>query len=133
MANEATLMWELEPSVPFTCADGTGIEKGTLLKLAYPATVAACSADGDIFVGIAAEEKIANDGNTKIPVWLRGIFKLTDSGSGITLGDCVKIAGANTVATADDDQVEKSSEVVGKCLETVGASETFLCLVGGAM
>jgi len=33
MANEATLVYETMPPIPFTCADGATIEKGTLLKL----------------------------------------------------------------------------------------------------
>ena len=30
MAQECTLIFETEPPIPFTCADGTGIEKAGL-------------------------------------------------------------------------------------------------------
>lgn len=132
MANEAVLIVETALPIMFTCANGTPIEKGTILKLSDPMTVAASSADGDLFAGIAAEEKIASDGNTKIAVYTQGIFKIKDSGAGVTAGDMVKISGANLVATADDDAVEKHSEVVGKALETAAASESLLVQVGGA-
>ena len=64
MANEAILMIKTEIPIPFTCADGTGIEKGTLLKITDPMTVALAAETADVFAGIAVEEKIANDGNT---------------------------------------------------------------------
>src|SRR4030042_2303564 len=130
MANEAVLVFELEPPVPFTCADSTGIEKGCLLKLTDPFTVAATSADNDVFIGIAAEEKIASDGKTKIGVYLRGIFKLVvDAGDTTTVGlDCV-IRAANAIGLFDtlDDE---NGKTVGKALETGAAGETVLVYVG---
>lgn len=129
MANEATMLFELSLPVPFTCANGTGIEKGTLLKLSDPMTVAACSADNDVFIGVAAEEKIASDGKTKIAVYLSGIAKMIDSGSGITVGTDVVIAGTNTIktfTTLDDE----NGRVVGKALETAAAGESLLVLFG---
>jgi len=130
MANEAVLVFELEPPVPFTCADGATIEMGTLLKLTDPFTVAATSADGDTFIGIAAEEKIASDGKVKIGVYLRGIFKIVvDAGDTTTVGqDCV-IRAANKIGLYDtlDDEI---GLVVGKALETGTAGESVLVLVG---
>ena len=78
MAGEHTLVTELEPPVSFTCADGTGIEKGTLLKLTDPMTAIATSGAGDAIAGVAAAEKIANDGNTKIPDFAV-LLQFTDS------------------------------------------------------
>ena len=75
MALETTLIHELETPIPMTCADGAGIEKGSILKLSDPNTVAVTTGDTDACAGIAAEEKIANDGRTKIAVYKRGIFK----------------------------------------------------------
>ena len=129
MANEAVLLYELSLPVPFTCADGAGIEKGTLLKLSDPMTVAAATADNDIFIGVAAEEKIASDGKTKIPVYITGIFRMTDSGSGWTVGTDLVVKGTNTIGTYTTLDDEKGYKV-GKGLETVGASETGLVLVG---
>lgn len=129
MANEATLVYELEPPVMFTCADGAGIEKGTLLKLSDPATVAATSADNDVFIGVAAQEKIANDGRTKIAVYLRGVFKMTVSATGSTVGKNQVVKGANTIGdyTTLDGEL---GYVIGKALETGTNTETILVLVG---
>lgn len=129
MANEAVLVYETSIPIPFTCADGAGIEKGTVLKLSDPMTVAAATADNDIFAGIASEEKVANSGITKIGVYLTGIFKMVDSGSGITVGTDVVIKGANTIGTYTTLDDEKGYRV-GKALETASASETLLVAVG---
>jgi hypothetical protein len=130
MADEAILHTKLDIPVSFTCADGTGIEKGTVLKLSDPMTVEAATADNDVFIGIAAEEKIANDGKTQIGVFLRGIFKMViQGGQSTTVGQDVVIKGTNTVGTYSTLDDEKGY-VVGKALETGAAGETVLVLVG---
>lgn len=128
MANEAVLIVETSTPIMFTCADGTGIEKGTLLKLSDPMTVAATSADNDIFAGVAANEKIANDGNTKIAVYRSGIFKMVDSGTGVTVGTDVVVKGANTIGTYTTLDDEKGYKV-GQALETASAGESLLVWV----
>ena len=130
MANEAVLV--TESGIPFskTCADGTGIEKGTILQLTDPNTVSASSADNQTFAGIAAQEKIASDGRVTIAVHTEGIVRVKDSGAGVTAGDYCKIAGANLVATADDAGAQGANENVGKALETAAASDTFLIDIG---
>lgn len=134
MANEADIIELLgnggDP-VRFTVADGTGIEKGTIMKIdSDPRTIAASSADGDLIVGIAAEEKVANDGQTSLAVYTHGIFDLTCSGSGTaTLGEPVKVTGANLIDVADDDTIAHMMEVVGVALETGGNSEKINVLV----
>lgn len=89
MALECVLMVETELPVAFTCADGTGIEQGTVLKLTDPMTVAASDGDTDVCAGIAAEEKIANDGKTTIAVYRRGIFKGFAGAAGVTVGHSI--------------------------------------------
>lgn len=130
MANEAVLVFETEKPIPFTCADGAGIEKGALLTLSDPFTVATSSADNQVFIGIAAEEKIANDGKVKIGVYMRGIFKLVvDAGDTTTVGqDCV-LRAANAIGLYDTLDDEKGL-VVGMALETGAAGETVLVAVG---
>ena len=128
MANENVLIHELEPPIPFTVADGTGIEKGTHLKLTDPMTVIKTSAAADAFAGIAAEEKIANDGRTKIGVYLRGVFKGTAGGT-ITVGDIIQseTAGTNeflTCAAATDN-----AGGCGIAFESATDGQTFLYLL----
>ena len=130
MANECILTTQFSPPIALTCSESVGIEKGTLLQLTSPLTVSASSGDNETSIGVAAVEKIASDGKTKISVYIDGIFLMTDSGAGFTAGDLLKIAGANLVATADDAGVQGPNEYVGKALETAGAGETGLVMVG---
>lgn len=125
MALETTMLHELAPPIPFTCADGTGIEKGTILKLSDPDTVAITAGDTDVVAGIAAEEKIANDGKTKISVYTRGIFKGYAGAAGVTVGYPIitdtATGAANELVIADVN----SEQYVGRALETATDGETF--------
>ncbi len=127
MAHEAViieLLGNQGDPIRYTVADGTGIAKGTLMYLSGdPRTIAASSADGQIFVGIAAAEKVASDGSTTLAVYTNGIFDLTDSSAGMTLGDACKLNGANLVATADEAGALSTQEIVGTVLETAAANE----------
>ena len=125
MANEATLWMEYLPPIPMSCADGTGIEKGTVLKLTDPMTASAADGtEGDPVAGICASEKIADDGNTKVAVYRSGIFKMTASGS---------IAAGDPVATSDGGAANKvikaatnEEDILGTSLETASDGHTFL-------
>lgn len=129
MALECTLVSELELPVPFTCADGTGIEKGALLILSDPMTVATTTGDTDPIIGIAAEEKVANDGKTTIGVYLRGIFKGYAGAAGVTVGMGIisdtATGAANELVNADVN----SENIVGRALETAADTESFLFLL----
>jgi hypothetical protein len=98
MVNEATKV-ELTNGTGnqrrFTVADGTAITKGSILKLTDPRTAIIASGTGDALAGIAAMDKVANDGSTSITVWTDGIFEMTCSGS-ITVGMPVQVAGISS-------------------------------------
>jgi hypothetical protein len=128
MANEATLIFELEPPVPFTVADGTGIEKGTLLKLTDPMTAIIATGAADMIAGIAAEEKIANDGKTKISVYLRGIFKMLADGT-VAIGAGVIADGTNPNEYITATAAADASAVFGTALEAVTDGQTGLVLL----
>jgi hypothetical protein len=129
MALETTLLYELEPAVPFTVTDGAGIEKGSLLILTDPMTVAVTTGDTDEIIGIAAEEKIANDGKTKLGVYMRGIFKGFAGAAGTTAGLAIisdtGTGAANELVTADVN----SEAIVGIALETAADTESFKFLL----
>lgn len=130
MANEAViieLLGDKGNPVRFTVADGTGIEKGTLLKFADPRTASA-SSGADVFAGIAAAEKVASDGSTSLAAYTKGIFDLTATGT-ITAGQLVSLSGANLVKTAVATDVEQG-KIVGKALETAAHSEVIAVAVG---
>jgi len=127
MANEAVIveLYGDNGDVRFyTCANGTTIEKGTILELEDPRTAKKVSGAGVVIAGIAAHEKVANDGSTKIGVYTNGIFDLTCAAGGTaTLGSYVRSAGSDntiTVSTTLDDETGKS---IGKALETGGNNE----------
>lgn len=132
MADEAVIIELLgnggDP-IRFTIADGTAgtdIAKGTLMYLSGDRTISAHSGQGQDFVGILAHEKVGGDGSTTASVYTNGIFDLTDSGSGITLGDQCKLAAtANEISTADDNTAQQSPEFVGIALETASANEVI--------
>ena len=128
MANELVLIHETHVPIPFTVADGTGIEKGSLLKMASPMTASAITTKEDIIAGIAKTEKIANDGNTKLAVYRGGVFKVLISGS-VTVGDALISVGAaepNSVETAGVN----AEDIVGIALATGTDGQTILMELG---
>jgi hypothetical protein len=130
MANAvAVLMFETEKPIPMTCAEATSIPKGTLLKLSDPFTVAASSADNDVFGGIAAEEKIGGDGKSTIAVYRGGIFKVESGTSGTTAGKQQVIEAANELTDYTTLDGEKGYSF-GTALETATNGETFLIDLG---
>ena len=125
MANEAVCYEVPSKFARYTVADGTGIAKGTILKLTTPNTASACSADNDVFGGIAWMEKVASDGSTEIVAALDGVWGLTvATGSGITIGNEVSIVGANLIkvyTTLDDEK----GYAFGKALQTTTGAEVI--------
>ena len=126
MADEAILRTRFSDPVDFTCSDGTAIAKGTVVTLTDPRTVAIASANNPV-IGITARDKIASDGRTTVPVFIDGIFDMTDSGSGVTVATTVAAAGANEVKTAVAADV--GIESMGIALETASADEIFQVLL----
>ena len=126
MALEATLIHETETPIPMTCADATAITKGTILKLTDPNTVAVTDGDTDVVAGIAAEDKVASDGKTKIGVYKRGIFKVAIGAAGCTAGHALitdsSTGAANELVSADVN----SENIFGRALETATDTETCL-------
>ena len=130
MANEATIVELMgQPKgvpVRFTCADGTGIEKGTILWLDDARSVSGVSATLEPFAGIASVEKVASDGSTTIGCWTKGIFDMY-AASAISAGDPVVLSGQNMVSGAS---VAPINQVIGIALEDATAAETIQVAVG---
>jgi len=123
MASEATLIIETELPIMMTCSNTTGIAKGAILKLSDPMTAALADGDGDYPAGVAAEEKIASDGKTKIAVYRAGIFKMLAGAAGIVAGKAVDTHAAtgatNEIALAPGGD----ANILGIALETFGDTE----------
>lgn len=133
MANECVLMCETELPINFKCADGTGIAKGAILKLTESMTAIITSGQNDKVAGIAAEEKIANDGKTTIKVYLGGIFKGV-AGAAVAIGAALMTdATANKIETATTGT---GASGIGYALEAPsGDAQTFIfrLQIGGSV
>ncbi len=113
--------------VTFKCVDNTSISKGALLKLSDDLTVWTSAAAGDIYAGVAAAEKEANDGSTQIAVHVphqSNLFDMKCYPGAIVLGKMVKISGINLIAEAASGDYELG-KTIGKALET-GSSGVFI-------
>ena len=130
MANEHTLLTQKTLPVSRTCANGTGIEKGSVLKSTDPSTVIITSASYDPVAGILYTEKVANDGQQAAVLTgpgdeLRGIA----SGS-IGQGDPLMTADAAfpnyLVSVKSKNALEISGgSIIGDSLEVATAGQTF--------
>ena len=125
----AILYHETELPIPMTCAEATGIEKGALLILANPLTVTTHAANDEaLFAGIAGAEKIADDGATKIPVYMGGVFILTGSAA-ISAGETLALSGT-AQQVKKTDATTLAGKGIGMALEDCGGSgETFLARI----
>jgi len=124
MANEAViieLLGDRGDVITMNCADGTAIAKGAILQITDNRTALASAADKPV-AGIAASEKIADDGQTTIGVYTNGIFDLKDAGAGGAVGLCVSLGGVNTIKTAAANA--DLGYILGKRLATSGAAGT---------
>jgi len=133
MANEATIITLLgnqgDP-VEFTVATGTPIPKGSLMQLSSsPQTATISSGDGEFFCGIAAREKTATDGTTKMACITHCLALLTAGTGATTFGQAQKLSGVNLVVDADDDAIANKMEVVGYALDTVADGNTGAVLI----
>ena len=126
MADEAIiveLLGDKGDPIRYTCADGGAIPKGTLMVLTSPRTVIVHAAVDTPFVGIAAQEKVASDGQTSIPVYTNGIFQLTvkNGGTPATIGDSVSLSSvANRVELSATLDTEKGYDV-GVAMEAIAS------------
>ncbi len=129
MADEAVIVELLGNGgdvISFTVSDSVGIEKGAIMKMTDPRTMAQSDGAGDVVAGILVSEKVANDGNTKVGVYTNGIFDLkVEAGGAGTLGKFLRTAA--TVNTVKDQTTldHETGKAVGKALEDGSASEVI--------
>ena len=115
--------------IPFIVANASAIAKGDFLELADPFTVTAHAGNVDTpIVGIAAHEKVTNDGHLTITGITNCTFKalvLAATGT-CTIGDPVSMgATAGSVDLATTLDLEKGW-TVGIAYEAGAAGETAL-------
>jgi hypothetical protein len=124
MAVQSTLVLKYEDPIDFIVADGADIKKGDLLKLTSPRTVSLSTGDRDVIAGIAARDKVPNDGRTRLAVFRRGVFRMTAKAA-ITAGDAVS-------SSADDGKViaataaSVGSKTLGLALQDASTDDDLL-------
>ena len=129
MANEAVCIETPTEFARYTVADGTQISYGTLMKLSGDNTVAASSADSDVWGGIAWEEKTASDGIVEITCAMNGVWDLVSCTAGVTLGSLVSLSLTNIIKDATEAE-EITGDIIGKALEAGSAAEVIRVRVG---
>ena len=134
MADEAViidLLGNQGDPVEYTVLATTAIPKGTLMQLSSTPQTATIAEAGTLFCGIAANEKSATDGVTKMTCITHCVAELTcGAAESMVLGVPVKVgAVANEVTVATTSTVEGTVEVVGIALETVAGNGTGAVLV----
>ncbi len=130
MANEAIKRYSNSAAgdviIDYTCADGVTIEKGTILSLADPRTVAASAAAAEPCAGIAAREKIASDGRTRIAVHKQGYFDVSASGAILIGAPCMSAGVANQVKAAIPLTTVSGACILGYAEETAADGEVYV-------
>ena len=114
--------------VPFNVADASAIAIGDFLELTDNMIVIPHATNVDVpIVGIAAHEKVANDGHVLITGITNCIFKATiDAGGSSTIGDLVSMgttAGKVEIGAATDFE---TGWTVGRSYQDAAAGETCL-------
>lgn len=131
MANEAIKRYAQSAAgdviQDYTVADGTGIEKGTLLQLSDPRTASAQTGGNQLIAGIAAREKVADDGRTQLAVHTKGDFDMIVSGS-CTIGQPLCSGGIpNSVSGAlgSGSNASSGAQIIGYALEAGSEGEVI--------
>jgi len=133
MANEAViieLLGDRGDVINFTVADALAVPKGSIMELTDERTCILNSAANKPIAGIAAHEKVANDGSTTIGLYTYGIFDLkTVAGGTAVLGADVVSSGAGNEVDDFDTLDRENGYVIGKSLATGAASTVNNVLV----
>lgn len=131
MADEAViieLLGDQGSPIRWTVADAANIAKGALLKINDDRTATATSADNDPFGGVAAADKLINDGSTTLAALTHGIFEMRAGAATIEAGERVKVGGANRILKCAAAHLLKGN--VGIALSNFGANGWGVVLVG---
>jgi hypothetical protein len=124
MANEASPRVRIGNPIDMTVGNTSGIEKGAILHMEDALTASGATvARNPVVAGIAAREKVASDGRTRLAVWRSSVFDCKASGA-ITVGDGVVMAGHdNYVMACPNSNVISGANLLGTALETATDEE----------
>lgn len=122
--NEFILRQRRSNPTDFTVSDSAAFIKGTLLSNTDPRTASTTVAANAAIAGVAARDKVANDGRTQIAVYTDGVFDCVASGA-ITVGQPVCAAGVTNMVKYIADGSVSGAAVLGIALETASDQELF--------
>ena len=112
--------------IPYVVADASTIAKGDVLELTDNMVVIAQTNADQPVVGIAAHEKVANDGNTMMTAITNCVTKMkTVAGGSATIGDPVSMDATNNEVNLSTTLDWEKGWAIGKALENAGAGETL--------
>ncbi len=127
MGDEAViieLLGDKGDPIQFVCVDGDAFPKGTILKLSDNREADLSSAVGEVCAGIAAFEKVANDGSLRVTAYTNGIFDLLEGeAAAVAIGVPVKISAANKIEEAEAGDAELGL-LLGHALAAFAGSDT---------
>jgi len=120
MTNETIHVVKIGDPIDFNVSNNVAITKGAILKLTTPRTAILAAGKGDLIAGIAARDKIASDGRTKLAVWRQSgnIFRMLASGS-ISAGDAVITSAGPTNSVMAQDASAAGCKIIGFALEGI--------------
>jgi len=127
MADEAIiveLLGEKGDPIRYTCDDTIAIAKGSVMELTSPRTVIQSTLVDKPIAGIAASEKVANDGQTSIAVYTNGIFQMKCATTQCEIGDCVSANAADNNITLSSSLDREMGWDVGTAMETIAIGAT---------
>ncbi|MDD5051008.1 MAG: hypothetical protein PHV93_04720 [Candidatus Pacebacteria bacterium] len=111
--------------IRYTCADGTAIAKGAICKITDPRTTITMTGIDNPIAGIAAAEKVANDGSTTISVYTDGIFDITAAAAGAQdIGKFAAPSATVNMFTAADAADLTQNSIIGYLMEAADNDET---------
>lgn len=112
--------------ISYVVANASAIPKGSYLELADNMIVTAHAGNVDTpIVGIAANEKAANDGHTTITAITNAVIKCTVlAGGSATIGDEVSMGNAAGEVNLSSSLDMEKGWAVGYALQTAAAGET---------
>lgn len=138
MANEAVMVEKWGVPISLNCRNLDAFEKGAILALQDNRTASgvgffgadSANVGNTAFGGIAAMEKVASDGSTKVSVWRQGIADCTMAGT-CNAGDLLCISGVNLLGNKKDQSLFVTGAcIVGMALEDGSAAEVIQVLLG---
>lgn len=134
MADEAVivdLLGNQGDPVEYTVSATTAIAKGALMMFTGTVQTAIIAGAAGLFCGIAANEKTATDGVTKMALITHCVAELTcGAAETAVLGGTVMVGAApNEIDVAVGATIDDAPKVVGVSLETIGNNGTGSVLI----